>query len=106
MQDSDITETSARESLNEVRFFACVAWGLLMGGLTFAAGPLTALSANPLVAGVQLTFSLFLIPGLFCAAMAGSLIPGAFINAVFHFGISWLVLTLVSRLRRGVRAGR
>lgn len=77
-----------------------------MGCLTLAAGPLTSLSANPMIAAIQWVLTMLLIPGLLCAAMVGFLIPGAFINAAFHLGISWLVLALVSRLRKNVRAGR
>jgi hypothetical protein len=99
MQELAASEISDRELRRERRYFAAVAWAVSMGCLTFAAGPLASASANPFIATIQWTLTMLLIPGLFCAAMVGSLIPGAFINAAFHFGIVWLGLALVTRLR-------
>jgi hypothetical protein len=106
MQELSATEISGRESRRERRYFVAVAWGVLMGCLTFAAGPLAWLSANPIIAAIQWALTVLLIPGLLCAAMIGSLIPGAFVNAVFHFGSAWLVLASVARLRKSADARR
>jgi uncharacterized membrane protein YfcA len=78
-----------------------------MGGLTFAAGPITALSANPVLAAPQIVLGVLLMPGLFVAAMCGFFLPGALLNAVFHFGLCWLLFRLFIREKpqREWRAG-
>jgi hypothetical protein len=104
MQDLSFADTSNEDSRRERRLFAAVAWGVLMGCLTFAAGPLAWGSANPIIDAMQFALTMLLIPGLLCAAMVGSLFPGAVINALFHFGVSWLLLTLLARFTRNARA--
>jgi len=92
------------ESRKDARYFVAVAWGLLMGGLTFAAGPLAWSSANPVIAALQFALTMLLLPGLYCAATGGSLVPGAFVNGLFHLGAAWLVLTIIARVRRRAKA--
>ena len=94
------------DSRKETGYFVAVAWGLFMGGLTFAAGPLAMLSANPVIAAIQFAFTTLLFPGLLCAAMVGSLVPAAFINGFLNLGLSWLVITLFAGLRRRAKARR
>jgi hypothetical protein len=93
------SETFDQNLQKERRLFFAAVWGVIMGCLTFAAGPLTSFSANPIIAAIQFIFTMLLIPGLFCAAMVGSLGPAALVNALFHFGIIWLLLALIARLR-------
>ena len=105
MQELSAADISRRDSRREVRFFVAVAWGVLMGCLTFAAGPLASLSANPIIETIQSALTMLLIPGLICAAMVGSLGPAAVLNALFHFGICRLLLALLARFGRKARAG-
>lgn len=83
-----------------MRYNVSVVWALLMGGLTFAAGPITALSANPVVAAPQIALGALLMPGLLVAAMCGFFLPGALVNAAFHYGLCWLLLHFFIRERR------
>jgi hypothetical protein len=76
-----------------------VVWGVLMGGLTFAAGPLAVLSEHTVVATVQTILTYLLIPGLIVAAAVGSLIPAAGINALIHFALCFFVLRFVPGLK-------
>ena len=105
MQELSAADISSRDSRREIRFFISVAWGVLMGCLTFAAGPLAWLSANPVIAAIQSALTMLLIPGIICAAMVGSLGPAAVVNALLHFGICWILLALLARFRRKARAG-
>jgi hypothetical protein len=104
MQELSAEDTPSEDSRKEGRYLVAVAWGVLMGGLTFAAGPLAWLSANPVIAAGQSMMTMLLFPGLLCAAVVGSLIPAAAINALLQFGISWLLLTLFSWFRRKAKA--
>lgn len=45
-----------------------VFWGLLIGGLTFAAGPLTSLSDHAAIAAIQIILTCLMTPGLIVAA--------------------------------------
>jgi hypothetical protein len=74
-------------------------WGLLMGGLTFAAGPLSWISANKIVGAVQVVLVYLLAPGLLVAGMTGSFVPGAVANGLFHFGLCRLVVQFLVRPR-------
>jgi hypothetical protein len=106
MQEFGAEDNSSEDSHRELRFFVAVTWGMLMGGLTFAAGPISALSVNSLIASIQWALTALLTPGLVCAAIVGSLGPAAAINALFHFCVGWLLLALVARLKRKVRTRR
>jgi hypothetical protein len=96
----------ARSSSKKVRLFVCLAWGILFGALTFAVGPISSISDNPIVGVVQMTAMDFIFPGLIGAgAIAGnvhafSLVPAAIINCILNFGLSWIVLSLFLRIRR------
>jgi len=90
-----------------MRFNLAAVWALLMGGLTFAAGPLSSISANPVIGALQTVLVVLLTPGLFVSAMCGFFLPGALLNAVLHFGLCWILLRLFlkSPKRREWRAG-
>jgi hypothetical protein len=75
-----------------LRFLAAAAWAILIGALTFEAGPLTALSDHEVIAAIQLVLTYLMLPGLFVAAEVGSLGPAAVVNALIHFGICFFVL--------------
>ena len=79
--------------------FIAGGWGVLIGALTFAAGPLTAISDHAAVAVVQMVLVCLMIPGLFVASEVGSLIPAAATNALIHFGVCFLVLRFVPAFR-------
>jgi len=76
---------------------ACVATsgGLLLGALTFAAGPLAWLSDHAAIAFIQAVLTYLLVPGLIVAAAVGSLVPAAVINALLHFAICFFVLRFI-----------
>jgi hypothetical protein len=75
-------------------------WGILIGCLTFAAGPITALSGNSLIAAAQMGLVNLLLPGLFASAVTGYFGPGALINALLHFILCLVVLLLLRKIIR------
>ena len=83
------------------RVLVAAAWAILVGALTFAAGPLTALSDHKVVAAIQLVLTYLMLPGLLVAAGVGSLGPGAVVNALIHFGVGFFVLRFLPPFRRG-----
>jgi len=80
-----------------------IAWGILLGSLTFAVRPISTISANFVLGAIQKGTMVLLLPGLIgSAAVAGnvhafSLVPAAIINALFHFGIAWLLIRIKVR---------
>ena len=78
-----------------LRLVIAVLWGGLFGVLTFAAGPLSVVSNNTALAIVQIVLTSPMIPGLFVAALAGSLVPTAGINAVINFSICYFLLRFI-----------
>lgn len=91
-------------SNKRIRIRIAAGWGLLIGSLTFAVGPISSISANPILGTAQVVLMVLLLPGLIGAgAISGNmhafyLAPGALINAFFNFGLSWFLLALVGRL--------
>ena len=85
---------------SQTRLYIAIAWGSMLGGLTFTAGTISAESSKALVATIQIALVYLLSPGLICAAGTGSLIPGACVNALLHFGIAWMVAPLLMRMSR------
>jgi hypothetical protein len=83
-----------------LRILAAAAWAILIGALTFAAGPLTALSGHKVIAAIQLVLTYLMLPGLFVAAEVGSLGPAAVVNALIHFGICFFVLRFFPPFKR------
>jgi tetratricopeptide (TPR) repeat protein len=88
------------------RLFLAMAWGALVGSLTFAAGPLSVPSYNPIIEVGKVFLMALLLPGLVGgAAISGNvhafyLGPSALVNALFHFGLSWLLFALGTRFKR------
>lgn len=100
MSEPEPREASER-LLNYDRIYTIAGiWGIALGCLTFAAGSITTLSGNSLMAMIQEGLILLIAPGLYAAAVTGSFVPGALINAIFHFILCWLVLLLMRRLTR------
>ncbi len=64
-----------------------MAWGLVIGALTFAAGPIGWTSTNPIIAALQWVLLILISPGLIGSAATGFLGIGAVINALLHFGL-------------------
>lgn len=91
-------------SSKQIRIRIAAGWGLLIGSLTFAVGPISSISENPILGIAQEVLMVLLPPGLIGAgAISGNvhafyLAPGALINALFNFGLSWLLLAVVGRL--------
>jgi len=89
-----------------LRVYACLAWGTLFGALTFAVGPISSLSDNPILSALQTVAMVFIIPGLIGSMAisqnvhAFSLAPAALINTGVHFGVAWAFVSLFARLRR------
>jgi hypothetical protein len=87
------------------RVWIAAAVGALIGALTFAVGPISTISQNPILGVAQKFLMILLLPGLIgSSAISGNvhafpLAPGALINALFNFCSSWLLLALVGRLR-------
>lgn len=52
------------------------------------------------IAAIQIVLTYIMLPGLVVAALAGSLVPGAIVNALIHFGLCFLALRFFPRLRR------
>jgi hypothetical protein len=76
------------------------AWAILIGALTFAAGPLAMLSDHKVIATIQVVLTYIMLPGLIVAAEVGSLGPAAVVNALIHFGICFFVLRFLPPFRR------
>ena len=74
------------------RFLIAAGWGILIGALTFAAGPLGWSSHQAAIAAVQMLLTCMIVPGLLVAALVGSLGPAAVVNALIHFGVCFFVL--------------
>ena len=70
-------------------------WGALFGVLTFAAGPLSVVSDHRSIAIIQIVLASPMIPGLIVAAVVGSLVPAAAINALINFALCYFVLRFV-----------
>lgn len=64
-----------------------IVWGLLIGELNFAAGPMAFLSDHIVIALIQVVLTIIMIPGLIAAAAVGSLVKVAAINALVHFAL-------------------
>jgi hypothetical protein len=82
------------------RLLIAAVWGILMGILTLAAGPLSVISPQFVIAAIQISLTYMLFPGLIVAAEVGSLVPAAVINALVHFGICYLALRFLSIFKR------
>ncbi len=78
-----------------IRVWIAVAWGVVVGVLTFAAGPIAWLSVHPAIAFIQIVFTYLMIPGLIVAAGVGSLVPAAAINGLIHFAVFFFLLGFV-----------
>jgi hypothetical protein len=90
----------------QLRFRIAIGWGLLIGSLTFAVGSISSISENPILGIAPRLLMILLLPGLIGGGVisgnmhAFDLALGALINALFNFGLSWLLLALVGRFRR------
>jgi hypothetical protein len=82
------------------RVLVAAAWAILIGALTFAAGPLAMLSDHKVIATIQVVLTYIMLPGLIVAAEVGSLGPAAVVNALIHFGICFFVLRFLPPFRR------
>jgi tetratricopeptide (TPR) repeat protein len=86
-----------------VRNAVSLAWGMAIGCLTFAAGPIGWASANPIVAGFQWALLILIMPGIIGGGAVGGSMHTVFlgvaasINALLHFGMCWLLFPLFSR---------
>ena len=87
------------------RYNVSMAWGVAIGALTFAAGPIGLASANPIIAAIQWVLLMLIVPGIIGGAVISGgahtvfLGVGAVINALFHFGLCWVLFSLFSRFR-------
>ncbi len=84
----------------ESRYEVAAAWGIFVGVMTLAAGPIEGWSSNPILGAVKAALTILMLPGLIASAIAGYLAVGAFINFIFHFGASWLLLFLLAKFRK------
>jgi tetratricopeptide (TPR) repeat protein len=106
MTQPEPQELANKSSGKQIRLRIAIGWGLLIGSLTFAVGPISSISENPILGIAQRLLMILLLPGLIGAgAISGNmhafdLAPGALINALFNFGLSWLLLALVGRFRK------
>lgn len=82
------------------RVLIAAAWGMLIGGLTFAAGPIAWLSNHAVLAAIQTVLTYLMLPGLIVAAAVGSFGPAAVINALIHFGLCFIVLRFLPPFRK------
>lgn len=101
MEDHQVAYDSVTERQRKIRLLISMIWGTLFGGLTFAVGSIASLSANMIVAAMQIVIMFLLLPGIIGAgAISGnihaySLGPGAIINALVNFGLCWLLFPFV-----------
>jgi hypothetical protein len=51
------------------------------------------------IAAIQIVLTYTMLPGLLVAALVGSLVPAAVINALIHFGLCFLALRFLPRLK-------
>jgi hypothetical protein len=82
------------------RMLIAAAWGILIGGLTFAAGPIAWLSSHAVIAALQTVLTYLILPGLIDAAGVGSLGPAAVVNALIHFGLCFIALRFLVPFRK------
>jgi hypothetical protein len=82
------------------RVLIAAAWGMLIGGLTFAAGPIAWLSGHAVIAAIQTVLTYLMLPGLIVAAGVGSLGPAAVVNALIHFGLCFIALRFLLPSRK------
>jgi hypothetical protein len=89
----------------KLRIIVALIWGALMGSITFALGPLSVISDNIIIGALQIVLVYLLVPGIIgAAAFSGNvhafyLGVGAVINALFHFGLCWLLFALYMKLK-------
>ena len=81
------------------RKWVALSWGVLIGTLTLSPAHVAVLSDHTALAIIQVVFVYLMIPGLVLSAMVGSLLPGAAINALIHFGLCFFLLRFVPRFR-------
>ena len=82
------------------RVLIAAAWGLLIGGLTFAAEPIAWLSGHAVIAAIQTVLTYLMLPGLIVAAGVGSLGSAAVVNALIHFGLCFIALRSLLPFRK------
>jgi hypothetical protein len=91
----------------KIRTLVAMAWGASIGSLTFAVGSISVLSPNPIVSTTQVVLMSLILPGIIGGgAIAGNvhaffLGGGAVINSLFHFGVSWFLIPLLTRSKKG-----
>lgn len=106
MPSFDSLDSSSGTFGNRLPLVFAIAWGALLGGLTFAIGPISWGSQNPSIDAMRVILMVLLLPGLIGGmAFAGnvhafSLLPGAIINGLFHFGLCWLLIRMRARFKR------
>jgi hypothetical protein len=77
-----------------------------MGALTGGVGWLSTISSNPVIAPLQETTMVLIIPGLLGSAILGgnvhafSLAFSMVINGVIYFGAGWLLYPVGARIRQ------
>jgi len=70
------------------RVLIAAVWGILIGSLIFAAGPIAWLSVHTVIAAIQTVLMYLMLPGLIVADGVGSLGPGAVVNALITLDYS------------------
>ncbi len=106
MPSFDSLDSSSGPLYKSLPLVFAIAWGALLGGLTFAVGPISWGSQNPLIDAMRVVLMVLLLPGLIGGmAFAGnvhafSLLPGAIINGLFHFGLCWFLIRVRARFKR------
>ena len=85
--------------------WVAVGWGALLGGLTFAIEPISSPAGN----SISQAASAVLMALIFLGLVGGAVISGnahafhlwlcALVNALVHFGLSLLLISLILRFR-------
>jgi hypothetical protein len=110
MQESGPQGFSRGIGRPKARFLFSLGWGLLIGGITFFVGPVAMPSYNPIIQVAKAGLMILLLPGLIGgSAFSGNihafyLGPGALVNALVHFGISWFVFPRAARIKRNIKS--
>ncbi len=92
--------------MTNTRIVAAIACATLIGSGTFVFDSLRMVSANPILAAIQIASMVLIIPGLSAAtdisgnAADFSLGAAALVNALFYFGVSWVLFPLALRFKR------
>jgi len=87
-------------SAKDCRNLVSVVFGIMMGVATLDAQHISEISDSPLLGVLKNELVFALSPGLIASVFSGSLWTGFFVNSILWFGLVWIVVYRVQRIRR------